>query len=892
MRQHALSALVAALACAIALADGPRPDAGRRPSEAQAATAAAWADAGRAEMLGWFERNWFGRRPVERPADEKVGRSQVSFADGRKKIRIDLFLPKGANAAAPAPVFVHADHYSLPASADREALLLSVATNTLPKRGFAYVHFNLNDVTPDSWNGLNDPRSANKLLGGMGEPDSWGSVSAWAWGCSRVMDWVESRPELDAKRVAVVGHGPGGKAALWAGCTDTRFALTVVGCSGTGGARLLRMQLEGADTVAGMKGRSSRHMLCPGWYDAFADREAEAEHDADDMLKLVAPRLLYVASASRDVRSGPAGEFEAARLAASFWRACGLDGMSLTAFPPPGAWDHSGRVGYHLRPGGGELTAWDWERYMDYMDRHLPGPRNSPEMAPATPESQGVPSAAIGRWIEACEKELDSMHGFVIVRHGRTIAEGSWSPFDTLAKPHMLYSHSKSFTATAIGFLVDDGKLDLDARVVDLLPDKAPGELSENLKALRVRDLLTMNAGADDVSGPSDPGGDWERQFLAGTFGAKPGMRFRYDSLATYMLSAIVQRTSGKDLIDFLRERLFDKIGIGPVTSSASPGGVSCGGWGMYMTTRDIARFGQFLLQGGVWNGERILSSEWVSLATSRQTWSGRAGSQAEADASASDWAQGYGFQFWRCRFGAFRADGAGGQFTIMLPAEDAVVSIHAGLANMQKELDLVWEHLLPAMGDPLPENPAAAKTLRECCASLALPPLSGTGGDVPGGVLGQTVAVSVNPRGVKSLRLDRADGGLRLAFEARAGMCELPVGLGEWKAGEIRIDPEKYENLGAYIGTHPTAASAAAEKGGAFHVRVLFTDAPGLLDLFFRPSDDGLAVDGRLDVMRGCELSGRVHAPAPSPAPHVGVAVDATKEGPRKEQENPQKVN
>ena len=816
-------------------------------------------------MLGWFERNWFGRRPVERPDDEKIGRGQLSFADGRKKIKIDLFLPKGASAANPAPVFVHVDHYCLPASAAREVQLLAVATNTLPRRGFAYVHFNLNDITPDSWNGVNDPRSANKILGGMGEPDSWGSVSAWAWGCSRVMDWVESRPELDKKRVAVVGHGPGGKAALWAGCTDTRFALTVAGCSGTGGARLLRKPVEGADTIADMKGRSARHLFCSGWFEALAGREAEVEHDADDLLKLVAPRFVYVASASRDVRSGPAGEFEAARLASSFWRACGFDGLSLQSFPPSGVWDHSGRVGYHLHPGGAELTAWDWERYMDYMDRHLPGPRNPPEMAQATPESQGVPSAAIGRWIEACEKELDAMHGFVIVRHGRTIAEGSWRPFDTLTKPHMLYSHSKSFTSTAIGFLVDDGKLDLDARVVDLFPDKVPAEPSENLKSLRLRDLLAMNVGADDTChGASDPGGDWERQFLSAAFSAKPGMRFRYDSLATYMLSAIVRRTSGKDLMEFLKERLFDKIGIGPVTSSTSPEGISCGGWGMYMTTRDIARFGQFLLQGGVWNGERILSSEWVKLATSRQTWCGRASSQAEAAASASDWAQGYGFQFWRCRHMAFRADGANGQFTIVLPEQDAVVSIHAGLGDMQKELNLVWEHLLPAMGNALPENPTAAKTLRECCASLTLPPLSGAKDDVPEGALGRMVAISVNPRGVRAVRLDRADGGLRLSFEARAGMCEIPVGLGDWKTGEIRIDSEKYEGLGAYIGTHPTAASAAVEKDGALHVRVHFTDAPGRMDLFFRSENGELAVNGRLDVMRGCELSGRASIESP----------------------------
>lgn len=478
----------------------------------------------------------------------------------------------------------------------------------------------------------------------------------------------------------------------------------------------------------------------------------------------------------------------------------------------------------------------------------------------ATPESQGVPSAAICRWIEVCEKELDVVHGFVIVRHGKTIAEGSWHPFDTLNRPHMLYSHSKSFTSTAIGFLIDDGKLDLDACVAELFSDKLPVEPSENLKALRVRDLLTMNvgAGATNIS-LTDSGGDWERRFLSGAFKTKPGTRFVYDSLATYMLSAIVRRTSGEDMMDVLRVRLFDRIGIGPVTSSASPSGISCGGWGMYMTTRDIARFGQFLLQGGAWNGEQIISREWVALATARQTWCGGVGSQAKAATSASDWTQGYGFQFWRCRHGAFRADGAYGQFTIVLPEQDAVVSVHAGQSDMQKEMNLVWEHLLPAMGDVLPENPSAVRALRERCASLALPPLSGAE-NPPDGVLGRNVAISVNPRGVRSVRLDRAADGLKLMFEARAGKCELPVGVGRWKTGEIRIDPEKHEALGAYIGAHPTAASAAVEKDGSLHVRIYFTDAPGRMDLFFRSTDGELSVNGRLKIMCGCEFMGRAN--------------------------------
>ena len=196
----------------------------------------------------------------------------------------------------------------------------------------------------------------------------------------------------------------------------------------------------------------------------------------------------------------------------------------------------------------------------------------------ATPESQGVPSAAIVRWIDACEREIGphhSLHGFVILRHGKVIAEGTWAPYDTLNRPHMLYSHSKSFTSTAIGFLVDDGKLDLDARVLSFFPDKAPANPSDNLKALRVRDLLTMNVGASFSDAErKDINGDWVKAFLANDIEKEPGTVFKYDSCATHMLAAIVERVSGMKLMDFLKARLFDPLGMTSPWSTVSPTGI------------------------------------------------------------------------------------------------------------------------------------------------------------------------------------------------------------------------------------------------------------------------------------------------------------------------------
>ena len=435
----------------------------------------------------------------------------------------------------------------------------------------------------------------------------------------------------------------------------------------------------------------------------------------------------------------------------------------------------------------------------------------------ATPESQGVPSAAILRWIDACEREIPAphaLHGFVILRHGRTVAEGTWAPYDTLNKPHMLYSHSKSFTSTAIGFLVDDGKLDLDARVLSFFPDKAPANPSDNLRAMRVRDLLAMNVGASFTDAErKDIEGDWVKAFLANDIEREPGTVFKYDSCATHVLAAIAERVSGMKLMDFLKARLFDPLGMTSPWTTFSPTGVACGGWGMNMTTRDLARFGQLYLDRGMWEGKRILSREWVTLATARQTWSGAIAVTGE---DGSDWHQGYGFQFWRCRHNAFRADGASGQFTIVMPEQDAVVSIHAGLRDMQQELNLVWKHLLPAFGPkPLPENAAAQKALATRCAALALPVQKGDARPSPLPLA--AARVSKNPFNFTDAALEKTARGWSLV---RPDGMRLAIGDGAWAVTPYTFSQSNVEALFALIGTRDVAVSGAWTAPGVLTAR------------------------------------------------------------------------
>ena len=478
-------------------------------------------------------------------------------------------------------------------------------------------------------------------------------------------------------------------------------------------------------------------------------------------------------------------------------------------------------------------------------------------MEPATPESQGVSSAAILKWIDACEKTFDAgpagaLHGFVIVRHGKVIAEGSWKPFDTLNETHMLYSHSKSFTSSAIGFLADEGKVDLDERIVDIFSNDVPAKVSENLKQLRVRDLLTMNVGKKDHL--LRDGGDWVKEFLSKDFVRKPGSGFKYDSDATYMLAAIVEKKSGEKMMDYLKRKMFDKIGITKAWTTYSPQDIPCGGWGMNMTTRELARFGQLYLNRGEWEGQCVLSPFWVDLATARHTWSGWQNIGVKALGEGSDWEQGYGFQFWRCRHGAYRADGANGQYTVVMPKEDMVVSIHAGLCDMQKELNLIWDYLLPAAKDaPLPENAAAQAALKNRIASLAIKPVFvGDGFDLA--VNSWSFELKENSRGFKSVRFDLKGSEIICTLVTRAGEQRFPAGSGKWLKGSIRIDPENYEGLGAYIGEHKTAASWGFGQDPFFHLKAYLTGDTGWLE--FKVRDDKLT--GEFWAMGGCKLESK----------------------------------
>ncbi len=332
----------------------------------------------------------------------------------------------------------------------------------------------------------------------------------------------------------------------------------------------------------------------------------------------------------------------------------------------------------------------------------------------STPEEQGVSSAAIREFVETANRQVDTLHSFMLVRHGHVIAEGWWKP-EAADKPHILHSLSKSFTSTAVGMAVAEGKMSIDDPVTKFFPDDLPADQSAKLKMMRVRDLLTMSTGHQEEP-KFTPDVPWVKSFLAHSVPHKPGAHFHYNSCATYMCSAIVQKVTGEKVVDYLKPRLFDPLGIESPQWAESPQGVTVGGWGLKVRTEDIAKFGQLYLQKGQWNGKQLIPASWVEQATAKQVSNG-------SDPS-KDWDQGYGFQFWRCRHNAFRGDGAFGQFCVVIPEQDAVVAITANCKDMQAELNIVWDKLLPGFQKaPLAANAEEQAKLKQTLADLAVRP-------------------------------------------------------------------------------------------------------------------------------------------------------------------------
>ena len=311
-------------------------------------------------------------------------------------------------------------------------------------------------------------------------------------------------------------------------------------------------------------------------------------------------------------------------------------------------------------------------------------------------------TAAMEKYVQGAEEQKLNIQSVMVLQHGKVLYEKWWNGGEA-ETPHVLNSVSKTFTSAAVGLAIGEGLLSLDDKLVSFFPDELPESPSENLQKVTIHNLLTMNSGHDREPDRSKAD-TWAEAFLNAPIEHEPGTYYCYNSLGTYMLSAIVQKVTGEKVVDYLQPRLFDPLGIEAPRWDESPQGINCGGWGLYLKTEDLAKMGQLLLQKGKWNGKQILPEEYATEATRKQvpcvpSWIRfdeieKSGMTPEN----SDWVHGYGYQIWRCRHNAYRADGAGGQYIIVIPDKDAVVINTADLQDMQAELNLVWDYILPAL--------------------------------------------------------------------------------------------------------------------------------------------------------------------------------------------------
>lgn len=403
----------------------------------------------------------------------------------------------------------------------------------------------------------------------------------------------------------------------------------------------------------------------------------------------------------------------------------------------------------------------------------VPGQRTLlPRSAPA---ACGVSSRAVAALLDRLDAQSVECHSLVVVRRGHVVAEGWWAPYSA-ERPHLLYSLTKSFTSVAVGLAVADGLLSLEDRVVDVLPDHVPDDVSEQGRRITVHHLLSMTTGhatdSLDQAWRLEPG-DLTRGFLRVPFTEPEGRRHVYDNATTYVLARMVERVTGCGLPELLEDRLFSPMGIDHVEWDRVASGAAFGFHGLHLSTEAVAAFGELLLREGAWEGRQLVPGDWVRLATSRHVETLHpADGPLDADSNA-----GYGYQFWMSRDG-YRGEGAFEQFCMVFPEHDLVVAMTAGDGPHGAAPGAVRDCLLPGLDHP--DSAQDDEALAERMRRLSFAP-------VPGAATPQrsvTARIDASAEGSalpdgSTVLVDPVDGG----WLVRLGSClDIAAGHGQWR--------------------------------------------------------------------------------------------------------------
>jgi len=423
--------------------------------------------------------------------------------------------------------------------------------------------------------------------------------------------------------------------------------------------------------------------------------------------------------------------------------------------------------------------------------------KNTKILSSASPESQGVPSEAIISFMDDLERNNLNMHSFMLIKNGRVIAECYW-PFFSAEKKHRMYSVSKSFTSVAIGMMVDEGRISLDDKVSDFFPEYLPADPHPFILQATVRHLLMMSTFNPSTS-YNQYSPDWVATFFQDSREkTEPGSRFSYDTAATVVLCAIIEKLNGKPILEYMRPVL-DETGISKdIWCIKSPDGRSWTGSGIMCTTLDFARFGLLCLNRGEWNGKQLISRQYMEAATSFQI-----------DNNARDlrtgFRFGYGYQFWCLRDGGFACYGMGGQLALCLPDQNLLLITTADNQAISNGIEPIVEAFFNLAGKTektvLPKNTEAQKILEEKISAVSTPlPTGSTTTANAAQYSGVRYTMENNNMGIKWMSVDIQPEKCILHYENNTGQHSINLGMGEYLFQKF---PEKY--YGVQIGTRDT---------------------------------------------------------------------------------------
>lgn len=453
------------------------------------------------------------------------------------------------------------------------------------------------------------------------------------------------------------------------------------------------------------------------------------------------------------------------------------------------------------------------------------------------PEAEGISSKQLAAFLQGIEDNRLHIHSFMLLRHDHVVAEGAYEPY-RIDEKHMVYSVSKSITSVAVGFAVQEGLLTLEDLVVSQFPEFVTEKTDEKMKRVRVRDLLTMRSGHTSELFDILRQDQWVKRFINSKVEKEPGSFFSYNTVGTYVLSALVQKVAGESVFEYLKTRLFTPLGFSEdISWETSYEGICGGGYGMQLRVEDMARFCTFMLHKGMWGGKQLLAATWFEQATSVQT-------DNEHCCQLPDWQQGYGYQFWICtQKDVYRADGAFGQLGVVMPNQDMVLVMNSGMKDddeIQCLLNLLWEHIMVHLDRDALEGTADEQMgLTARLAALELHTYNEDEGvdieelRISSEFLGRTYRLQDNCFGYRAITIQETeDNALLLKLELAGWENNLSIKRDCWVRSQLNLNqtisrPQLYNFLIPGCPFEHAATRGCTVDGDVLYMDIAFLQTP-----------------------------------------------------------------